>query len=249
MKRIGIALTVMLLAAPARGDDLLAGLSEDFISITSSFTGTDITLFGAIDARDPVIAERDIVVVLRGPDADITVRRKEPVIGIWLNSKSAEFLQLPSYYFVASTRPLSDITLPAVLARYQIGLANLRFDVSGGVAPALNPFRLAVIRANQRENLYREEIGAIGLVSGVLFQVRIPMPAEVPTGSYRAEAYLFRDGNVVSAYSAPLYIDKSGIERWLYDMAQQLPWVYGLAAVLLSIAVGWIASFIFRRPA
>lgn len=249
MKRALATLLVVMLAAPARGDDLLAGLSEDFISITSSFTGADITLFGAIDAREPVAAERDIVVVLRGPDTGVTVRRKEPFAGIWLNSRSIEFLRLPSYYFVATTRPLKDIAGSAVLSRYQIGLANLRFESPQGAAPALDPFRLAVIRANERENLYREEIGAVGLVSGVLFQVRIPMPAEVPTGNYRAEAYLFRDGNVISAYSAPLYIDKSGVERWLYDMAQQLPWVYGLVAVLLSIVVGWVASFIFRRSA
>jgi len=72
------------------------------------------------------------------------------------------------------------------------------------------------------------------------------VPASVPPGEYRAEVYLFQNGTVVSAQSSPLSIDKSGFERQVYNFAYRNSLAYGLAAVVMAFAMGWIGYVIFR---
>lgn len=247
-----LALTALfLLAGPiVRATELVSGLSTDIIQITSSFTGTDVVLFGAIDPpRTPAVAAtQDLVVVLRGPDLDMTVRRKARVFGIWINSEQVEFTGLPGYYFLASTRPLEQIASPTTLARFHLGAANLGATAKTPVTPAeMTELRAAIVRDRTRESLYRESATGIEFLSPALFRTRVPVPASVPPGEYRAEAYLFQDGTVVSAQSSPLSIDKSGFERQVYDLAYDNSLAYGFAAVLMAFAIGWLGYVVFRQ--
>src|SRR6478752_8070938 len=95
---------VLLLAfsAPAMAaEDIVAGLSQDQIEINSSYTGADIVVFSTIE-RPAVARGRDIVVVVRGPDTQITVRRRDRLAGVWVNRDSAKFQGMPAFYFLAS---------------------------------------------------------------------------------------------------------------------------------------------------
>jgi hypothetical protein len=78
-------LALLLIATPATAaEDVVSGLSQDQIEINSSYTGSDIVVFGTIE-RPAAPSGRDIVVVVRGPDTDITVRRRDRVAGVWIN--------------------------------------------------------------------------------------------------------------------------------------------------------------------
>lgn len=236
------------MTAPAAAQDLVSGLSQDQVEITSSYAGTSIVVFGAIEATDnaPVVA-KDVVVVIRGPGADVTVRRKGRIAGIWINRDAMKLGGLPSYYYLASTRPLAQIAPAATLQRYQLGLTQLMPTSMGTHNPAkAEPFRLAAIQERAREGLYAETQG-IEFLSYSLFRVRIPIPATVPRGEYTVEAYLFRDGTVTSAQSTPLYVDQTGIERRLYRFAHASPFVYGLFAVAMAMLLGWLSSLVIRQ--
>lgn len=238
------------LAMPSFADELVSGLSTDLIEITSSFTGTDIVLFGAIETSDSFATTegRDVVVVIRGPTVDLTVRRKERVAGIWVNAEQVHFDGLPGYYFIASTRPLPAIASAEVLRRFGLGAMNLEAYTPTGVKPGkANEFRAAAINAKKKEKLYWESPNGIEFLSQSLFRARIPVPAAVPPGQYKAEVYLFRGGSVVSAQSTPLYIDKSGLERRLFEFAQSDSLLYGLAAVLMAVLLGWVSYLLFRQ--
>ena len=95
-------------AGPARAEALVADLTSHLIAITTGFTGASVVLFGAIDGPG------DVAVVVRGPDRDVTVRRKSRVAGIWMNSEEVIFGNVASFYFVAASRPLEEIVSPAV---------------------------------------------------------------------------------------------------------------------------------------
>ncbi len=249
--RSWVLLAAMLFAAsPASPADLVSGLSTDLIQITSNFTGADIVLFGAIEPSDQLgpSADQDLVVVIRGPALDMTVRRKARVLGIWVNREQIAFTGLPGYYFLASTRPLDDIASVPTQERFRLGTANLQYATSAGIEPQeADAFRAAAIRDRKREGLYWESPTGIEFLSRTLFRARIPVPASVPPGLYNAEVYLFQGGTVVSAQSSPLFIDKTGFERRVYDFAYQRSLAYGIAAVLMAIVLGWIASLAFRQ--
>jgi len=226
-------------------DDLVSGLSQDVVEISSTYTGTDLTVFGAIE-RPGEAAKSDVIVVVRGPDANMTVRRKDRFAGVWINNARARLIGLPSYYFLASTRPLDEIAPADTLRRYDLGLDNLRPDraLSDG---AILPYVHALVRAEVKNGLYAQNAAAVEMLSPTLFRVRVPVPASVPRGSYLVQVYLFRDGTVVSAQSTPLYVDQTGFERRIYDLAHEWPLSYGLSTVLMAVLLGWVSSLFFRR--
>jgi uncharacterized protein (TIGR02186 family) len=252
VRRLLASLALCALASGASAEDLVSGLSQDQIQITSNYAGTDIVVFGAIESPEnsETAGTRDVVVVVRGPDADFAVRRKARVAGIWINRNKMSLYGMPAYYYAASTRPLSKIASANTLAQYQIGLANLRPKAESTHSPRRGePFRLAAIRLRERQKLYAEAPAGVEFLGYSLFRVRVPVPASVATGEYAVQVYLFRDGNVVSAQTTPLFVDQIGLERRLFRFAHGRPYAYGLATVAMAMLLGWGSSFLFRRQA
>ena len=242
-----VLLTALLLATmPAQAEDLVSGISQDVVQITSNYTGTDIVVFGAI--QDAQKAQgRDLVVVVRGPDEPMTVRRRDRVAGVWVNRDAAQFQGLPAYYYLASTQPVDHIAPPRALARYGVGIQYL-YPTTVGSHHDPRFFLEAAKRHLRKAGLYAENPGSIDFLSETLFRTRVPVPAGVTRGQYNVEVYLFRDGEVVSAQSTPLFVDATGLERRLYNLAHNAPLGYGLACVFMAMLLGWISSVLFRRP-
>ena len=243
---LAAALILALGAGPALGSEsLVSGLSQDTIEITSNYTGTDIVVFGAIEHPEDT-GSHDVVVIVRGPDAVMTVREKKWIAGIWINRDQAKLVDMPSYYFIASTRPVDGIAPSYALQNHGIGLDNIEPSAVISHHDA-KPFRDALIRHKTAEGLYGETQSGVEFLSPTLFRARIPVPASVPRGQYNVEVYLFRDGTVVSAQSTPLFIDQTGLERRLYNFAHSSPLSYGLSTVLMAGLLGWLSSLVFRR--
>ena len=178
----------------------------------------------------------------------MTVRRKARIAGIWINRDQMKLGGMPAYYYLASTRPLDKIASAQTLARYQLGLAHVEPQrILGTHNPGkAEPFRIAAIAERARDGLYAQTEN-VEFLSYSLFRVHIPIPATVPRGEYTVEAYLFRDGTVMSAQSTPLFVDQKGLERRLYRFAHASPFVYGLSAVLMAMFFGWLSSLLIRQ--
>jgi hypothetical protein len=69
----------------------------------------------------------------------------------------------------------------------------------------------------------------------------------VPVGTYTAETFLVDDGRVLAAATRDIQINKSGFERVVALTARRHSVLYGLFAVIMSLALGWAATAIFRR--
>ena len=249
---VGILLTFTSLPiSPAQAQDLVSGLSTDLIQITSNFNGTDIVMFGALENENPANANKDVdlVIVIRGPPVDMTVRRKQRILGVWINRDEVQLSGMPGYYFLASTRPLDDIASIATLQRFRLGTENLQAAVQGAPAGQAAAFRAAAVRDLKRDHLYWESPTGIDFLSRTLFRAQIPIPAAVPAGEYRAEVFLFRGGTVVSAQSSPLFVDKSGFERQVYNFAYQASFAYGAATIAMALGFGYAGFVVFRRRA
>lgn len=248
-----LTLFLMLLPAVARAEELVAGLSQDQIQITSNYTGSDLVVFGAIEQppdvdEDTQPSRRDVVVVVRGPSATMDVRRKDRIAGIWINNREVTLDGMPAYYYVASTQPLDKIAPPYMLARYQIGFDHVKpQSTSTHKIARAELFRQAVVRERARAHLFIEAPNGVEFLGYSLFRVHVPVPAGAPRGQYTAEVYLFRDGVVMSAQSTPLFVEQTGLERGLFNFAHNEPVGYGLAAVLMAVLLGYLSSLIFRQ--
>lgn len=228
---------------PARSAGLIADLSSHLVAITSGFAGVDVLLFGAIDEPG------DVVVVVRGPERTQPVMRKSNVAGIWMNTARMTFERVPSFYFVASNQPLTEIASEPVLRANQFGVENLSITLPSARAGgrAATEWRDALIRNKQRQGLYVRETASVALLGQRLFRTSVHLPSNVPPGLYRAETYVLQDGQIVAAQTTPLSVSKLGVEADLYAYAHEQPAGYGAIAVLAALVAGWLAHLLFRR--
>ncbi len=234
------------LLAPAgapKANTLVADLSDHLVAISTGFAGTDVRLFGATEGKG------DVVVIVRGPDRVVAVHRKSRVLGVWVNTAQMTFDRAPSFYAIASSRPLAEVAPSTVLARHQMGLDNLRLELPRAKASAnvAQEWRAGLIRNHEALGLYRADVGRVRFLGNRLFRVGIHLPANVPTGTYQVQVFHLQEGRVVSAQTTPLQVSKVGAEAAIYDFAHQQSAFYGLIAILVALMAGWAAHMAFRK--
>jgi uncharacterized protein (TIGR02186 family) len=249
VKRFAAVVLLAALAGPAAAQEsVVTGLSADEIALTATFEGSELFLFGAIRRDAPVPAGAgplDIVITLKGPPRSVMVRRKERRFGIWVNTDAVQVRQAPSFYAVATTAPLQDILSFTEQLRYGIGMAQAVRRVGGALTDAA-PFTEALIRLKEGSGAYVQAAGAVKVAEETLFQTRIEMPANLVEGDYAAEFFLVRDREVVYDGETLIRVEKTGIERWLYNLSVEEPLLYGVGSVLLALAAGWVAATAFH---
>lgn len=239
-----------------------AALTTTRVQVSSRFRGASIVLYGAVHGGDPD-HPGDVVVVVRGPEQPVRVVRKTQVAGLWLNSRPVLFEGAPGFYEAAATRPLNEIADFGALTRLRLGVEHLaieapqeartdtRYGVRDMVVNRLGGDYLdwmsAVIRLKEKARLYEVEPRGVRFVDRGLFRAEIRLPTDAPVGRYRADVLLFRDGRLVSERSRMLVVEKIGFEREVWLIAHRLPWLYGLACVLLGVGSGWLGARLFRR--
>ena len=248
-----LALTPLLMAQSQAGPQpaLVPDVSQRDIEIAYSFTGAELLLFGAIlypGGRKPSERPADIVVVVKGPTQSILVREKEQVAGIWVNAHRARYRSAPSFYAIASSRPIGRILDERARAIYELGLSSLQLSpASGQAAPEQARFDAGLVDLKRRSGLYYEAPNAVEISDGVLYRARVTIPARVPVGRFTAETFLIRDGRVLTAAVRDIDIRKSGFERFVARSADQHGFLYGLTAIALAGLLGWGAGWIARR--
>lgn len=241
-----LVLAAFAAAAPTvhSQQDLVADLSDHEIAITTGFTGAQLLLFGAIEG------EGQIVVTVTGPRQSMTVRRKQRVAGIWINTASMRFQNVPSFYAVAATGSLDDID-PDVRARQEMGLdhLSLRPVLANRDTPRaeIKAFREGLIRNQVRHGLYAAGTGHISVLSERLFRTRVSFPANVVTGIYTVSVYYIRNGSPVHAQTTPLRVSKIGVGAYVFRFAHTNSAAYGVFAIVIAILAGWLAAAIFRK--
>ena len=240
--RWSLALLLALAAGGARAQTLTADLSSHVIGITTGFVGANLVLFGSTDKPG------DIAVIVRGPSTDITVRRKQKILGVWINGSSAVFHDAPSFYAVAASKPLSELGPSESLVRHGIGLENLRLQSTKPIAePRLGEFKAALLDSQQKVDLYRGGVAPVTFLGEHLFRADMFFPANVPTGSYAVEVDLLSDGEVVSAQTTTLIVSRIGFSNGVFVVAHRHAVLYGLGALSFAVAAGWAAGAVFRR--
>lgn len=252
MNRLGILLflaLVPMLMGQAR-PRLVPAVDQEQIEIIYSFTGAELMVYGAILYPNGRVPDEpvDIVVVLKGPEQSILVREKQQRMGIWMNFAQARFRSAPAFYALASARPIDEIVDERTAAIYELGIDSLQLSPASANPPdEAQRFDEGLVDLRGRNDLYVEQLGAVEVTEGVLYNARIDIPARVPVGEYTAETFLIQDGRVLAGEVREIRINKSGFERFVATAAAEQGFLYGLAAIFVSLLLGWLAGVLFRR--
>ncbi len=237
------AIIIIFSISPAQAKPIVADLAIRQVDIDHNFAGLDILMFGARNDTGR------IVVVLRGPEKNYIVRRKEKVGGIWINRNSVPFNNVSSFYAISATHGLEDIKNDTLLDMLGVGVENIRLDTEfkHRTAPDIGDYRKAFIRNRQNEGLYTAAIAPVTFWETTLFRTVLKFPKNIGRGKYTAEVYLFNGGQLTSMQSTPVNVSKVGFEAFISDFAHEHAVMYGLLCVAMALLAGWGANVIFGR--
>ena len=269
---IAVALIALPLVAHAQEERIVSGLSQNRVSITADFDGSEILVYGAVRREAPPPEGRaEIIVTAEGPAGPVSVWRKGRVAGIWINETAVGFQNAPSFYAVATTAPLAQILTPEENRKHSITIdrmIRLEAEVSAEAqaaaamestgqpaTPRSTPFAMtlqeeeflqALVRIRSEEGNYRLLEGRVQMLEQTLFRADVTLPANLTEGIYRVRMFLLRDGHVIDMQERWIRVRKEGLERWIYNLAKEQPLIHGLLALAMAALAGWAASAAFR---
>lgn len=232
----------------ARAESVVAGLSQNEVSITANFNGSSILIFGAVERYAPLPVGGDpleVIITVEGPDHPVTVRRMDRQYGIWMNTEEVQIDAAPTFYAVTTTAPFTDIVSDTEDLRHRISIPRAIRAVDTATANQRD-FTQAVIRIRTHEGLYQLLEGAVTLRNQTLFDTSIRLPSNLVEGDYTARIFLTRSREVVASYESHIAVRKVGLERMLYNLAYEQPVIYGLLSIVIAVIAGWLASAVFR---
>lgn len=239
-RRLAAAALAAVLAAPTPASALVAELSQREIAVTTGFTGAELLVFGAKET-----APADVIVAVRGPALPFVVRQKTRIAGVWVNGASEIFNTAPTFYAIATSRPLAEILPESERQRLRLGLDALPLRPEGASDEVA--FRDALVALKVDAGLYQQDEGAVTLTGERLFHARLFLPPTVIPGPYRVDILAVQDGRIVASRDVSLSVRRVGTSADIWRFAHDHSWLYGFAAVLVAALAGWTGSVLFRR--
>ena len=215
---------------------------DNKINIDVGFTGKKLSYFGAIDTKG------DLVIIVTGPRKKIKVFKKEKKIWFWINTKSRVFSDVPSYYFVAASRPLNQIKNDSFLKINQIGLKNLRFEGAEEIVEEERiKWREGIINSMKKMGNYFSTSGKIEIIDDRLFKTEITFPSDIVEGIYIVDTLLLNNVSVIGSKRSFVNVSKSGIGEKVYLFATENGLLYGIFAVIVAMLFGFLVNEVIRK--
>jgi uncharacterized protein (TIGR02186 family) len=231
------------LSSPAQAGDITVNLSDPIVKITAGFSGTDLLIFGVVPS------DGDVIIVVRGPIRKETVRKKDKVMGVWVNRDKIVLENVPSLYMTASNRSVDEFMPDGIAYTHQIGAEYIRIKPHKDYAHVKDweRFRHALIRNKVKQNLYKQEAAPLVFLGNRLFRTKLHFPSNVSVGTFGIETYLIRQGKIAAFETTLLNVRKFGIEADIYNFAHRHSLAYGLLAIIVAGLAGWMANAAFRK--
>ncbi len=223
------------------GNSLTFDLSRDSIDIGAGFDGTRLLIYGAARGGGQV------AVVVRGPTHTTTVQKKERMLGVWAAGEKRRIAGAPAYYWLATSAPLDKLAGKSVLKKHEIGATNLDIRAAKGEGKDMTGYVKGLARLYAKKGLYVTEPRDVQLRDDGLFRAHMDVPSNVPTGDYTVAVFRLKDGAVVDHAKAPLTVRKVGMEAEVYRLAHEHAAWYGIVALIIAVAAGWLAGAIFKK--
>lgn len=224
--------------------NLVVDLASNHVDITTGFNGANLMLFGVKDRVG------DVAVVIRGPRKDMTVRKKNRIAGIWMNTQYMDFDDVPEFYDFAISKKIGFDTQEQLMLRENgVGLSTLVFEPKDAVPDRerVSQFQEALIRTKQMQGMFPVKGKSIEFLSDTFFRATLYLPANVPTGDYVIETLLFRGDRLVDRNTTRLTVAQVGLNAQVYDWAMNRSFYYGLFCVVFAAFSGWIINVIRNK--
>jgi uncharacterized protein (TIGR02186 family) len=223
--------------AEAHESDFEINLGKNRIDITTGFAGETLEIYGVKAKGD------DVIIVVKGPDRDIMVQRKDHIMGGWINRLQVVFEDVPSFYRVAASKEIELMSDVAFLREHEIGSAYLDYPskTDGLSAADLEAFKQALVRNKSAEGLFSAKWNSIDILEDQFYRTSFYFPHNVPIGAYKVMAYTFHNQHLSAQHSEDFLVKKVGFSAQVYEFSKKSPFWYGLLCVFLALYSGWLS--------
>ena len=238
---------LLLVALPAKAEEVVAGMSQNRVQITTNFDGSEILIFGAVKREAPLPdgPPLQVIITVEGPSSPVTIRRKAKRFGIWINTAAVEVDEAPSFYAVSTSGPWRDAIKDIEDLRHKVSI-DRAIRAVGLERRDGGEFVEALIRIKRSQDAYFNHFGGVEVSEETLFRASVKLPANLTEGDYITRFYLTRGGRVVDVHESVIDVRKVGLEQFLFNLSRQQPLIYGIMSLTIAIVAGWLASAIFR---
>ncbi|MEW6262322.1 MAG: TIGR02186 family protein [Thermodesulfobacteriota bacterium] len=239
------AVALIVSDRPALALDLR--LSPERVNIGAFFQGIKIGLEGEIPSASEAVVE------VRGASVPEELIRKGRRGGLWMKVGEITVENALNLYLVMT----SSINVPPEGGLNPTwGLAALRPQVKfrGSVEEKeIDRFFQEFLELKKSEGLYGTlpaalQISASGPGRSTV-RGAFRLPAKVPAGRYQVRLLVLKDGRVIDQKAEELKVKMVGFPALIADMAYEHGMLYGIVAVVIAIATGFIMGFLFKGKA
>jgi uncharacterized protein (TIGR02186 family) len=177
------------------------------------------------------------------------VREKDRSGPFWLNRNQQRFDNAPAFLVTLTTRLMAEMGSEEDARRLVIGLKNKLLSTGAGLSddPDEARFADALIRLKSQDRLYSEVERGVTFLTPSLFQARLDLPANAPTGNYDVKIDLLVGQARLASQQTSFEVVQIGFAQQVAGFARNWAFLYGLATALTAILFGWLATVIFRR--
>jgi len=222
-------------------------LFPDRVDIGALFQGVRIKIQGEMPP------DCEAVVEIEGATAKEMLLRKGRRAGLWMTVGEIRVENAPNLYLVLSSAPkipqLKGEDTPWGLSAWK---SRLKFQ--GAITDQeIDLFFKEFLALKKSEELYDTFPGTLKIAKSPEGQATLkgtfPLPAKVPPGHYRVRLSVVKDGRVLEQKKEELEVRMVGFPALLAAMAYGHAAFYGVLAVLIAIATGFIMGFLFKGKA
>jgi len=242
-----LLLGVIISGAPASAE-LTAIANHDHISIDFFYHGSSVSVRGVSDPG------ADLIIKISAPDGQQALRQKGKVGGLlWMNVGTIDFEQVPSLYYLASSKKVDDILSKEEVAKYVIGYEALEKHV--GLKPVKDEVEKSrwfneFLRYKENSKLYSSASGNITFSQKdgkQNYYTLFEWPYQATPGDYTVTVYAVKNNKVVEKAEQKIVVAQAGVVKQLAGMAKNNASVYGILSILAALGAGFGVGLIFRK--
>jgi uncharacterized protein (TIGR02186 family) len=219
----------------------------DVVQIGAFFQGTEVSLEGQMPPGCEAVVE------VCGPEVNETLLRKGRRAGLWMSVGELEVQHAPNFYLVLSTPP----RIPELNGQdtpWGFNALRSRLKIRGALADQeKDRFSSEFLKLKESEELYGSLPGTLRVGNPpegqAVFQGGFRLPAKVPPGRYQVRLSVVKDGQILEQKTETLEVRMVGFPALLAALAYEHGALYGILAVAIAIATGFLMGFLFKGKA
>ncbi len=223
--------------------DIYFDLSQNSIKIKTDFIGKEIIIFGILEEG------KDTILSIKGPIKKAKIQKKERIFGFWFNTKYITYNNIPSTFFLASSKNIDNILPPSAIIKEELSFSYIlenKLSKRNFISSTSNSlWKDNFVRLQKNKNLFKEY--EINNINNKLFQTRVFFPSNTIPGEYVVNVYHIKNNVITEKDNKIIIVEKSGIGSQIYNFAHNNSAAYGLFTIIFAIISGLMAATIFRK--